>query len=270
MIGKRIATLLSMLILGFKVGSAQIRFAYYDVDQLYDTEESLFYDDTRYTPQGQYRWDAERYRRKVEQVAARIDSTHCEVVALYGVENEQVVRDIASRLQGDYAYLHRTLNTLDGMDFALLYYADRCEPLDAEPMRSMLCIEARIDRDTFDIILGVDPRFVRLEAQELRKHHPSHRLLVAGKISSIAPERLGLVDRLAEPARRGHGNRMVNGEWQLRDRIFTDTLAGRREGAVLIRREWLDPLDGAPTPTYESGRYRGGAGRNLPIWCEIE
>lgn len=247
-----------------------MRFAYYDVDRLYDTAESPFYNDSDFTPEGKYRWDEQRYLRKVEQVAARIDSTRCEVVALYGVENEQVVRDIASRLQGDYAYLHRTLNAFDGMDFALLYFADCCEPLHAEPMRSMLRVEARIGRDTFDILLGVDPRFVRLELQTIRKKHPSRRLLVAGKIASIDPTRYDLTDRLAAPAHRGHGNRMPSRAWQLRDRIFTDTLAGRREGAVLIRREWLDPNSGAPEPTYESGRYRGGAGRNLPVWCEIE
>ena len=39
------------------------------------------------------------------------------LVALWGVENEQVVRDIAAACRGDYSYLHRTLNSLDGMDF---------------------------------------------------------------------------------------------------------------------------------------------------------
>ena len=50
------------------------------------------------------------------------------LVALWGVENEQVVRDIAAACRGDYSYLHRTLNSLDGMDFALLYYGDLFYP----------------------------------------------------------------------------------------------------------------------------------------------
>lgn len=50
------------------------------------------------------------------------------LVALWGVENEAVVRDIAAACKGDYSYLHRTLNSLDGMDFALLYYGDLFEP----------------------------------------------------------------------------------------------------------------------------------------------
>lgn len=264
-------TLLSLLLITITQPLvAQLRFAYYDLDHLYDTERSLFYHDDAYTPDGHYRWDAERYSRKVHQVATVIDSLRCDIVALYGVENEQVVRDIAATLEGDYAYLHRTINSFDGMDFALLYYADRCEPLAAEAKRAMLVVEARIGRDTTNIVLGVDPRYIRMELNELREEHPTHRMIVAGKISSLDPARYGLIDRLAAPARRGHGNRLRNGGWQLRDRIFTDTLSGRREGAVLIRREWLDPTSGEPLPTYRSNRYTGGAGRFLPVWCEIE
>ena len=264
-----LATVLLLLIATSK-GMAQLRFAYYDADRLYDTSESLFYDDTAYTPEGRYQWDSIRYNRKIEQTAARIDSLRADVVALYGVENEQVVRDISTHLKGDYTYLHRTLNSLDGMDFALLYFADRCEPLRDETERSMLTIEALMGRDTVMIILSVDPRFVRLKIKEVQANHPTRRLIVAGKIASINPTTYGLTDRLAEPARRGHGTCVRNGQWQMRDRIYTSPACGTKEGAVVIQPSWLDTDSGAPQPTYEATRYRGGAGRYLPLWCEIE
>lgn len=248
---------------------AQVRFAYYDLDKLYDTVESPFYDDSDYTPEGRFAWDSLRYQRKVRQVAAVIDSLHCDIVALYGVENEQVVRDITLQLEGDYAYLHRTINSFDGMDFALLYFADKCEPLQAEARRAMLTVEALIAGDTTGIILGIDPRFVRMEIASSRETHPTRKLLVAGKLASIDATRYGLCDRLLAPARRGHGNRLTGGRWQMRDRIFTDTLSTRKAGAVVIRREWLNE-NGEPCPTYRSNRYVGGAGRHLPVWCEIE
>ena len=264
-------TLLSLLLITITQPLvAQLRFAYYDVDRLYDTEPSLFYDDSDYTPEGRYQWDSIRYNHKIELTAARIDSLRADVVALYGVENEQVVRDIAMHLKGDYTYLHRTLNTFDGMDFALLYFADRCEPLRAEAERSMLTIEALMGRDTVLIILGADPRFVRLKIKDVQAAYPTRRLIVAGKIASISPTAYGLVDRMAEPARRGHGTCVRNGQWQMRDRIFTSAACGTGEGAVVIRRQWLDAERGVPLPTYEATRYRGGAGRHLPLWCEIE
>ena len=45
-------------------------FAYYDLDRLYDTIPSLFYDDTDYTPEGRLCWTDERYRTKVERAGA--------------------------------------------------------------------------------------------------------------------------------------------------------------------------------------------------------
>ena len=86
-------------------------------------------------PEGRLHWTAERYARKIRNTAAVIDSMALPLVALWGVENEQVVRDIAAACRGDYSYLHRTLNSLDGMDFALLYYGDLFYPTRDEPGR---------------------------------------------------------------------------------------------------------------------------------------
>lgn len=250
-------------------GIGQIRIAYYDLDRLYDTSASLFYDDTDYTPQGRNRWNNERYSHKIRQVAAVIDTMQVEVMALYGVENEQVVRDLAMTLEGDYTYLHQTLNALDGMDFALLYKADKLEVLRSTAKRSLLTIEALIAGDTVAMVLGVDPRFVRLEMQEQRDEHPTRPMVVAGRIASIDPTPYGLIDRLAAPARRGHGNRIRNGGWQMRDRIFTPPVSTTSEGAVYVQSTMIDPHSGEPLPTYRSGRYVGGIGRYLPVWCRF-
>ena len=96
-------------------GQRPIGIAFYDVDRIYDTVPALFYDDADYTPEGRLHWTAERYARKIRNTAAVIDSMALPLVALWGVENEQVVRDIAAACRGDYSYLHRTLNSLDGI-----------------------------------------------------------------------------------------------------------------------------------------------------------
>lgn len=44
-----------------------------------------------------------------------------------------------------YSYVHRTLNTLDGMDFALLYYADRFFTERIETGYGYLCVEGTLD-----------------------------------------------------------------------------------------------------------------------------
>ena len=135
-------------------GKSPAGIAFCDVDRLYDTLPALFYDDSEYTPEGRLKWNSARYERKVRQTAALIDSMGLDIVALWGVENEQVVRDIAQACRGDYAYIHRTLNSLDGMDFALLYYGDRFYPGRVETGRRYLRIENDQVEAAFDMHNG--------------------------------------------------------------------------------------------------------------------
>ncbi len=247
----------------------QAGFVYYDVDHLYDTLPSPFYNDDHYTPAGRYGWDGPRYRRKVADVAALIDSMAQPVVALYGVENEQVVRDIVTATRGDYTYLHRTLNSLDGMDFALLYYGDRLHPLHCHTARRTLCIEATLDRDSVLILLSADRATLGATLTELRERHPRHRRIVAGPLQGFDGTIYGLTDRMAQAVARGYGNRRRNHTWQMRDRILTEQHDATPAGEVYIRRFLVDSYTGEPVPTYSGNRYRGGRGRNLPIRCRI-
>ena len=162
-------------------------FAFYDVDRLYDTLPSPFYDDTDFTPQGRLKWDTERYRSKIRRTAAVIDSMALPLVALYGVENERVVRDLAAACRGDYSYLHRTLNTLDGLDFALLYYGDRFFPHRTEPGDRTLYVEGTLRRDTVGLLLVRDRRMLPWIIGELREERPQVRLLVAGSVTRATP-----------------------------------------------------------------------------------
>ena len=142
------------------------------------------------------------------------------LVALWGVENEAVVRDIAAACEGDYSYLHRTLNSLDGMDFALLYYGDLFEPLYDEPGRRYLYIEGLLYRrgkpmrrgsgrvvrptrtDTIGLVLCSDTRMAEWVVRDLREERPGVKLLVAGRTSSL-PEPSGCATHWS--ARHGSG-----------------------------------------------------------------
>ena len=79
--------LLIFFVLFFGEAQAQrsLDIAFCDIEALYDTIPSKFYDDSDYTPQGRLRWDSQRYHHKVESVARLIDSLALPVVALWGV-----------------------------------------------------------------------------------------------------------------------------------------------------------------------------------------
>ena len=263
--------LFSLLLAAASIAAAaQTGFAYYDIEQLYDTIPSPFYNDSAYTPEGRYAWNTERYRHKTAGIAAVIDSLGLPLVALCGVENEQVVRDLSAACKGDYVYLHRTLNSLDGLDFALLYHGDRFRPLRCEPGRRSLCIEGVLQRDTVAVLLIADRQTAALQIADRLAEAPQRPLIVAGRLEGIDAARFGLTDRLAAAARKGYGTRRRRGGWQMRDRIFTSPQLGRRAGQVYISRFLLDPHSGEPQPTYSRQRYRGGRSANLPVWCQIE
>lgn len=269
-------------------GQSPVGIAYYDLDHLYDTIPSLFYDDSDHTPDGRLAWNTERYRRKIRNTAAVIDSMRMPLVALWSLENEGVARDIAAACRGDYMYLHRTLNSLDGMDFALLYFGDVFDPYYDEPGRRYLYIEGTLRHpprparrfrgrnlpspriDTVGLVLCSDTRMAEWVVRDLREDRPGVKLIVLGRSSSLDAERYGLLDALARPAALGRGNVCGRQGWRMRDRILADTALRTGAGDVFARRYLFDAKSGNPLPTYERQRYRGGYGYALPVFTYLE
>lgn len=256
--------------------------AYCDVDHLYDTLPSPFYNDTDYTPQGCRHWNGERYRRKIARTAALVDSLGVAIIGLWGVENEAVVRDISRACEGDYTYLHRTLNSLDGMDFALLYHADRFFPHYVEPGRRYLYVEGILRRtvgrapqrrfrsDTVGLVLCSEARIFRWAVEELRDERPGAKLVAMGRLPAREIARYGLRDVHAQAEKAGHGNIRSRAGWTMRDRIAADTALHVGDGGVYIRRFLLDPAGTRPLPAFDRRRYTGGTSYALPVYVYLE
>lgn len=281
--GNLLRTALLLLALHAATTTAQpLGIAYCDADHLYDTVPSLFYDDTDYTPRGALRWNTERYRRKIARTAALADSLGLPIIALWSVENEAVVRDIAAACQSDYSYLHRTLNSLDGMDFALLYYGDRFFPHYVEPGRRYLYVEGVLRRpvgrgdtrrfrtDTLGLVLCSEQRMVRWVVGDLRDERPGAKLVVMGRLPDRGLEEYGLHDAHARAERAGRGNVRSRAGWRMRDRIAVDTALRTSAAEVYIRRFLLDPARTQPLPTYQRRRYAGGTSYALPVYVYLE
>lgn len=241
--------------------------AFCDIEPLYDTIPSKFYDDTDYTPQGRLRWDSSRYRRKVESVARLLDSMAMPVVALWGVESEQVVRDVVMATNGDYAYVHRTHDYSDGLDFALLYYGDRFFPERITPWRGALCVEGKADE--YDVVIIINHRCTSLGVllSERGWLHSGRRVIVVGTPSRVNPEEFGLQEHTSTVERAGRGNVVRGGGWQMRDRVAS-TWSGKVRCDVYVA-EWLLDEQGVPRPTYDNRKYYGGVSSSLPIFAQF-
>lgn len=273
---KRLPAVPLILVLSFSIlhcdsyGRPPTGIAFYDVDRLYDTLPALFYNDEAYTPGGRYRWTAERYERKIRNTAAVLDSMSLPLVALWGVENEAVVRDLAAACEGGYSYLHRTLNTLDGMDLALLYYGDVFFPEYVEEGRRYLYVEGTLGRDTVGLVLCAEDRMAEWVVRDLRDERPGMKLLVLGRSRGLDPAAWGLHDAHARAAQAGRGTVRSRGRWSMRDRILVDTAFRVRAADVFARRYLIDRKSGNPLATYSRGIYRGGYGFSLPAYAYFE
>lgn len=254
--------------LGALYAAEPIAMAYYDVGELYDTSPSPFYDDEAYTPEGKNRWDEERYNLCVERITSVIDSLQMPIVALFGVENEEVVRDIVMRSEQDYNYIHRTLDYYDGLDLALLYFGDRLFVNKVSNNYHWLSISGTIDN------LSIDIHLTRLGRKLLTIMPPDDEkqpdiTVVAGRVSRNDLRRLGVDDPLRQSEIKGYGDSRSQKGWYFNSRIGVAGDVDYHAGLYIT--PWLlDPTQRYPLPFIDDSHYSGGYAPHLPIYLIIE
>lgn len=238
---------------------------WWDVERLYDTLPSPFGRDAAYLPDSPRRWTGVRYARKVRQVAARLDELGAPLAALYGVENEGVVRDVAAACAEGYAYVHRTTDSYSGLDFALLYHGDRFIVEEVRSGYYWMSVLGRLDGRRLVLLFTSSDRHAEYIAGELRALYFGVPMVAAGRSAQLRAERLGLRDATAAARRAGRGDVRRRGGWTMRSRILCDTCLDGARAEVYLRADLLDARDGAPRPTYRGEEYRGGVSENLPL-----
>lgn len=265
---------------------------FYNVESLYDTIPSLFYNDSDYTPKGSLRWNTTRYQSKLQAITSVVDSVAAEIVALAEVENKSVVRDLVMTLGTDYNYIHRTSNDARGMDLAVLYKGDKFFPeqirsIESGFRRSFLYVRGKLCGERIDLIVCHLPsqlsrRENRLRAQRrlatfvdsLHRADTSARIIIAGDFNDtptlilkrdIMPAWSSPL--LLEAERRGEGSIVYDGRWLMYDNFWIDPKAFPSARAqVYIRRDLISTNGGVrPLRTFTSRAYTAGPSDHLPI-----
>ena len=107
---------------------SDIRIAFYNVENLFDTEKHPTKPDEEFTPDGRNKWTVERYNTKLDQLGKVINAMSLPTfLGVCEVENEKVLLDLAANEQlkaGNYGVAHRESNDYRGIDVALLYNKD--------------------------------------------------------------------------------------------------------------------------------------------------
>jgi predicted extracellular nuclease len=104
---------------------------FYNVENLFDTEDDPRTEDEEFTPEAEKHWTLDRYEKKLEDLAMVLSSINenelPEVIGLCEVENRNVLEDLINirRLRrGKYRIIHEESPDTRGIDVAFLYRED--------------------------------------------------------------------------------------------------------------------------------------------------
>ncbi len=257
------------LCVGVAFAERSVGMMFYDLDNLYDTIPSPFYDDRLYTPEGQYRWDTKRYNQKIKNITRAIDSAEMDIVVLYGVESESIVRDIALASSLDYSYIHRSLDYYNGLDFALLYYGDMFHAEHIVANNYYLYIGGELCGQR--IALHLTRRGDRLMSLFQPNGAEAEDIQIAwGKLSRKDVERLKMNDMMRNIERRGLGDTKSRNGWYVANRlgVCAEILSSSLSEHVRIYTPnfLLNTSKTEPLPTLSKERYYGGYSKHLPCY----
>lgn len=158
--------------------------AFYNLENLFDTEHAPDKLDLDFTPDGFKKWSMKRYKRKlyklaktISEVGTKSSTTPPVVIGIAEVENDGVIEDLigAEHLREiDYGYVHYDSPDERGIDTALIYHKEFFKVLHSEPITLYV---NNLDgvRDSTRDILYVHGSLNTEEVHIFVNHWPSRR-----------------------------------------------------------------------------------------------
>lgn len=105
--------------------------AFYNLENLFDTQNDTLTFDDDHTPEGRYHWTPELYQKKIgnmtrvlSQIGQDVSRTSPDIIGLCELENKRVLEDLIahpSLRDKDYGIVHFDSPDMRGIDVALLY-----------------------------------------------------------------------------------------------------------------------------------------------------
>ncbi len=157
-----------------------VTIAFYNMENLFDTEDDPTINDEEFLPKGTYEWTPERYKRKIANMSKVIDQLGDEdgpeVLGMCEVENLKVVQDlVGSELlkKKGYGIVHANSPDQRGIDCALIYKSKRFTPL----YQSVYHVTLPDNKDfaTRDILLVKGIMDKSVDVTFIVNHWPSRR-----------------------------------------------------------------------------------------------
>lgn len=135
---------------------------FYNVENLYDTEDDPLIDDQEYLPEAKKAYNIERYHDKLDHLAEVISRLGRDVtpdgVAILGmaeIENKKVIEDLVVRpkmADRQWGIIHYNSPDVRGVDVAMIYQPKYFTPIFSEPIRMHHKNNDGSERKTRDIL----------------------------------------------------------------------------------------------------------------------
>jgi len=211
----------------------QNRFMFYNVENLFDTEDDTLTDDEEFLPGGSKGWTGSRFKRKIESLYKTIMAAGewdpPVIVAFCEVENRSVLETLVYRTglsKFGYRIIHEDSPDRRGIDVCLIYRTDRINMINFAywipgntdragfRSRSVLYCRFSIGNDTIHLLMNHWPsrrggilaarnlrekiaRMVKQKADSLFQTNSGSKIIIAGDFNSVPgdPEMKVLTDR---------------------------------------------------------------------------
>ncbi|EFK56663.1 endonuclease/exonuclease/phosphatase family protein [Sphingobacterium spiritivorum] len=169
--------------------------AFYNLENLFDTEKDTLINDEEFTAEGGNRWTAEKYRRKqlnMAKVISRLGKKYCPAgpafVGLCELENRKVLEDLTqqpSLVSLGYGIVHYDSPDRRGVDVALLYnpslfkvkdskvFAYKVDHLPEYRTRDILLVTGELAGEEMHVLVNHWPSRYGGKSSELREHAAS-------------------------------------------------------------------------------------------------
>ena len=180
---------------------------FYNVENLFDTEDDPEKRDEDFLPDGRNKWTAERYQKKLENLTKVITSIGGgpDIMGLCEIENRKVVEDLVKQpqmMRKGYQIVHYDAPDLRGIDCALIYNPKVFAPFHTKAIpyvdpedtdfltRDILYVKGLIDKtDTLHILVNHWPS---------RRGGKEDKRILAGKIARSVVDSIQNVNKDAK------------------------------------------------------------------------
>ena len=172
------------------------RVGFYNVENLFDLEDNPEKADDDFTPDGKQKWTADRYHKKLSQMARVVEGMeYPTLLGLSEVENEAVMQDFCTKTSlknYDYGTVHFESPDFRGIDVGLIYRQKFFQVFEVDFIRINFPETVVEDYTTRDI-LWVKGAFHKKDTFHVFVNHwPSRR----GGLQKSEPKRLYVAEQL--------------------------------------------------------------------------